>query len=203
MKYLRDYYVPIVAKNRDYLTGFLDASYAVSPFVEIDFLALDSMRYNDLLPNGQRRRHLSDQEILDVLGEYDLHRNIKEPSTSNKEIIIEDDVYLEVSCVCGNYRKFNTPKDIPWHNVHCEICNKILVEYTNLDCDDIEYDGPEDKMMIGLEGPEEFTEEDLINGVNWINGNLDISDYDRDFGIDTGHGSDEDFESESDEDLDK
>ena len=63
MKYERDCYVPVVTKNRDYLTGFLDALFVISPVIQLDFSLLDSMRLTDYLPNGQRRVDLDEEEI--------------------------------------------------------------------------------------------------------------------------------------------
>ena len=69
MKYLRPYYVPVVAKSRDYLVGYLDAIQIISTFANVDPTILDSTQYTDILPNGLRRRDLTEEEIKQNLSE--------------------------------------------------------------------------------------------------------------------------------------
>jgi hypothetical protein len=57
MKYTKEYYVPVVVKNRDYLIGFFDAVSSFAGIFDIDYTALDSMRLNDLLPNEVQKTH--------------------------------------------------------------------------------------------------------------------------------------------------
>ena len=76
-KYQRDCYVPIVAKNKDYLVGFLDALFVLSPIVQVDSTLLDSMRYTDYLPNNQRRVDLEEDEIAEILSEHKKSLHVK------------------------------------------------------------------------------------------------------------------------------
>lgn len=160
MKYPKEYYVPVVVKNRDYLIGFFDAVSSFAGIFEIDYSSLDSMRLTDVLPNGQRRRHLTEQEILDVLSECDAKNNIKEHEVTEKTSdVIEIDIpFLEVNCSCGNYVSYNHPNELPKTTRVCELCGKIMIDYTGHDQDEYEYDGDIDKMMVGID--EGFIDDD-------------------------------------------
>lgn len=147
MRYTKEYYVPVVVKNRDYLIGFLDAVSSFAGIFEIDFTALDSMRFTDVLPNGQRRRDLTPLQILEVLSDEDEVNNVKE---NVKEIEVVQIPYLEVNCKCGNYISLNHPDELPKTTRCCELCNKVLIDYTGHDQDEYEYDGDLEKMMVGI-----------------------------------------------------
>lgn len=151
-KYNTGYYVPVVVKSRDYLIGFLDALDAVSSEFQFDFSATDSQRFNDWLPNNKRRRDLTDEEIIEVLKEFDESRSIKEVGID--KVVNEDEIeiqpYFEINCICGNYHSFNTNTEIPREKLECEICGKLLIDYTNVEDDDVEYDGDEDRSLIGF-----------------------------------------------------
>lgn len=157
MKYTKDYYVPVVAKNKDYLVGFLDALSSMSPLFEVDFTALDSMRLNDILPNNQRRRNLTDEQIRETIFEQQVRNNLLETAKLPKED--EEIPFLEVHCNCGNYMKFDHPDQIPKTSLRCELCSNILIDYTGADQDDYEYDGDIERMFIGTDG-EEFGEDE-------------------------------------------
>lgn len=158
MKYNKNYYVPIVVKNRDYLIGWLDSQYIINEILELDFSLLDSMRYTDVLPDGQRRRHLTEEQILDVLKNYYESSNIKEnPSENDNHAEVP---YLDVTCTCGNYVKFNSSSDISKNSYVCEICGKHMIDYTGHDIGEYDYDGDEEKMTIGLDLDIEITDDD-------------------------------------------
>lgn len=185
MKYLKEYYVPIVVKNKDYLIGFLDANKMISPIVEIDYTVLDSMRFNDILPDGSRRRYLDEEQIIEILNSTDEKNNIVEFSPTMGIREPELDVYLEVTCSCGNYRKFKSAAEIPSKTVYCELCDRDIIDYTHHDDSEIEYDGPKDKMDIGADVDEIFVTEELL----------------AELGLD-GYDDDDDDEDEMEEWLD-
>lgn len=167
MKYPKEYYVPVVVKNRDYLIGFLDAMSAISPIIDVDYTALDSMRFTDVLPDGQRRRNLTDQEIIDSLSVTDANNNVLEQAQT-KELIVESIPFLEVNCNCGNYLKFEHPSELPKTTRKCELCGNVLIDYTGYDQDDYEYDGDIERMLVGLgdvdeeweDGDDEYDDDD-------------------------------------------
>jgi ribosomal protein S27E len=146
VRYTKEYYVPVVVKNRDYLIGFLDAVSSFTEIFEIDFTALDSMRFTDILPNGQRRRDLTNQQILDVLSDVEsTNRVVEKTKDVNEEV-----PFLEVNCQCGNYIAFNHPSELPSTTRTCELCGKVLIDYTGHDQDEYVYDGDLDKMLVGV-----------------------------------------------------
>ena len=144
MKYLRPYYVPVVAKSRDYLVGYLDAIQIISTFANVDPTILDSTQYTDILPNGLIRRDLTEEEIKQHLEEVDERKNVKENDTGEEE----ERPYFDVSCSCGNYHSFTDGLDIPEESLKCEICGKILIDYTGHEPLEYEYDGDIEKMFV-------------------------------------------------------
>jgi ribosomal protein S27E len=156
VKYLRPYYVPVVAKSKDYLVGYLDALQIISTFADVDPSILDSTQFTDILPNGVRRRDLEEQEIKDILEELDERKNIKENDTGEEE----ERPYFEVNCVCGNYHSFSDGFEIPDETMKCEICGKILIDYTGHEPLEYEYDGDLEKMFISHKEESEEDDED-------------------------------------------
>jgi len=158
------YYVPVAVKSRDYLVGFLDALDALSIVVQIDFEALSSQRFNDYLPNNQKRRDLTDEEIIEILNEFDESRSVKEvglDKTVDLEGEEEEDYnYFEINCSCGNYHSFQTSEEIPKTDFKCGICGKTLIEYLGKDDDEIGYDGDIERAFIGLLDDEDEDEEE-------------------------------------------
>lgn len=172
-KYNKDCYVPVVAKNKDYLVGFLDALFVLSPIVQVDSILLDSMRYTDFLPNGQRRVDLEEEEIAEILAEHKKSLHVKENGIE-KEVedthnITDEDVmcykYLEVHCTCGNYYSFENARHISEHSLDCDLCGRRLIDFTDIDEREFEYRGDLEKMFIGtiveeMEEMEDFENED-------------------------------------------
>lgn len=145
MRYNRPYYVPVVSKNKDYLIGFLDAFTMFSSMFDIEGSVLDSMRFNDILPNGMRRRDMEDEDIKEQLKLIEESKNIRENESTATP---PDEPYLSVDCVCGNSHKFDDAVDIPEKNLVCGICGKILIDYTGIDPFEYEYDGELEKMLL-------------------------------------------------------
>jgi hypothetical protein len=49
---------------------------------------------------------------------------------------------LEVQCSCGlGVYIFKTPNEIPNESLICQNCGKYVIQYTNKNDDEIEYDG--------------------------------------------------------------
>ena len=67
----KPYWVPIVAKNKDYLIGFLDGVHIALDMLDASFIglqiALGSDRLNDILPDGRRISNLSKTEFKNIL----------------------------------------------------------------------------------------------------------------------------------------
>ena len=179
LRYTKDYYVPVVVKNRDYLIGFLDAVSAISEEMEVDFTALDSMRMTDVLPSGKRRRDLNPLEIME-----DLASSLEGTVVESTQTAYVEQPYFEVHCECGNYIRFNTPHELPTVTRKCEICNKVMIDYTGHDQDDYDYDGEEEKRLFGID-----EETDMI----FLESLIEESDSEADSESDS---DDDDYEDE-------
>lgn len=147
MKYQRDYYVPVVVKNKDFLMGFLDAFRGLSKIINNDnFRMLDNRRFNEVLPDDSKRSEHSIEEIREIYKEHTDSLNVKE---NEKEEPEEDDVYLSVNCSCGNYFEFYHPKQLPEKTMKCDLCNRVLIDYTGFEDFYYEYNGNFD--LFGVE----------------------------------------------------
>jgi ribosomal protein S27E len=162
MKYLRPYYVPVVAKSRDYLMGFLDAARLGAELLYIDFRVLDSTKYNDLLRDGRRRRDMTVEEIVEYENELADNRKIEEKNPLEEDTEEEGEEmqpYLEVDCVCGNSHRFEENFQLPRVNLVCEVCGKILIEYTGHEEAEYEYDGDLEKAFVTANTEDDDEEE--------------------------------------------
>jgi hypothetical protein len=148
MKYLRNYYVPVAVKSHDYLVGFLDSLNSLGDILSFDFTLLDSTRFNDILPDGSRRRDRTDDEIKEIISQQRESFNVKE--NENKDAP-EESLYFSITCSCGNYYEFNHPVEIPNQNLICGICDKVLIDYHGKEEYEIEYDGDVERMSVEFE----------------------------------------------------
>ncbi len=162
MKYIppkvdnKNQWVPIVVKNRDYLIGFVNGIHMIKSIVldslknngiNIDLrgidLCLDSSRFNDIMETGKKESEVSDQEIRNYYNNIISNKIalIKENHPDNNDNIFNG-CFLEVECTCGlGIYMFKSPKEIPEAPLKCQVCGKTLIDYTNVNDDDIEYDG--------------------------------------------------------------
>lgn len=147
MKYLRDYYVPCVVKSREYLIGYLDCLQSLSGVLSFDPWIFESCRFNEILPNDEKRSNKSDEEISEILIEHKSSLEVKE----NEKDEVKEDIYFEVNCSCGNYHAFYFPFDIPESTLKCEICERILIDYTGHYDEEFEYSGNEERRFVGME----------------------------------------------------
>jgi hypothetical protein len=142
------YWVPVVAKNKDYLLGFLNGMEMTMITLQIfDDLnpALGSERFNDILPNGKRVGKMSKSEFKDhvksaILDEQERVKARKNHPDHDPGIL---NYFFHVSCSCGNFYGFNTPNDVPDDNLRCDWCDKLLFHYLNKDDSFFKYNGPD------------------------------------------------------------
>lgn len=141
--YSRDYFVPVVVKNRDYLVGFLTALDAFSlGSSKIDMvLSESSAKFNDVLPGGLRRRNISLEDQIGIMIDYRMKMSAVEDFENLEELEAREDKFLEINCECGNYYSFDSAEQIPSSSLKCDICGKHLIDYTNRNDADFEYDG--------------------------------------------------------------
>lgn len=161
LKYNRNYFVPVVVKNRDRLIGFLDSFVAMMECgISMDDIIwpLDSTRFSDILPSGNRASEISDEELDSEIKRQFSKKEIKEIVPGSKPIedsrrVVEIEgekiefldlskvKYLELNCSCGNYYSFNGPENIPVRSLHCDLCGKVLIDYTHKEDEEFIYDG--------------------------------------------------------------
>jgi hypothetical protein len=151
VKYLREYYIPVVVKSPDYLCGFLDNLNLLSDVVSFDPTILDSSRFSEYLHNDQKRSEVSVEEIKELTKNHKESFDVKENENENSS---EKD-YFNVSCTCGNFYSFKHPVEIPEHNLKCGICERLLIDYTGVDDYRYDYSGNVDLMHVEFDGEDE------------------------------------------------
>jgi len=140
-----EYYVPIVAKNKDYLLGYIDGVDTakdilsdISSYVNdinIDLhdmdIVLDSTRFNDILENGMIESNMTGEELHKYF--YDIVNTISEKylNDTSENNILRDDV-LHVECVCPTgYFSWKDYESIPDKTFRCPDCGRVLIHYTD------------------------------------------------------------------------
>lgn len=149
----KEHFVPLVAKNKDYVVGYIHgvrvAEMAVAELFEMLGLSkelatmpisLDSTRYNDILRTGVRESDLSEEELIkyysSVLEEYEYRYDDENPDRN-----VFDDTVLNVECSCGlGFVHWNTFADIPSETTKCPVCGEVIVHYTDVNEYDLEFD---------------------------------------------------------------
>lgn len=149
----KEYYVPVVSKNRDTLIGHLQGVYATRDMMvdvfkaigidmELDSLEpmLDSTRFNDILSNGKHESEMSADDLKEFV--FDLFEEITIKTEHKHE---ENDTsysyVLNIECTCGlGFYSWETYNDIPTENFECCNCGKVLIHYTGDYDHEYEYD---------------------------------------------------------------
>ena len=148
------YYVPVVAKNKDYLIGFIkgiqtfkhtlaDALETLNMDVDLGpyDIILDSGRFNDVLENGKRESEMSEDEFVKYVSSLvdEISAKIDSGDVENN---ITDGSILKVECVCGlGFYAWDSTDDIPDERFICSNCGKVVIDYTNKDDSEFEFDG--------------------------------------------------------------
>jgi ribosomal protein S27E len=136
----KPYYVPCVVKNRDTLIAYVwGIRTALQRFMELDEelgqvridTSIDSLRMNDVLPDGRRARDIPKIELQKMEDEVNARMNISHPDNVNVEPL---QAFFNLTCSnCGNYYVFHEPEEIPSKNFKCGICGRVLIDYTKQD----------------------------------------------------------------------
>ena len=139
-----EYYVPIVAKNKDFLIGYLRgisdsrdimADVLESINIKLDLgpieAVLDSTRFNDILQNGKHESEMTDNELEEYI--YGIVEELTDKIIdTNSENNIDTKNVLNVECVCDlGYYAWREYNDIPEENFKCANCGRILIDYTD------------------------------------------------------------------------
>jgi len=150
----KKYWVPVVVKNKDHLVGYLegmkimedmilDALYQNGIDVNIDSmeLFLDSLRFNDILQDGRRESELKPDEKKQMLVDL-VDNKLKKINDPHVENNIDDDSVLSIECLCNlGYYSWNNVYDIPNDKFYCVHCGRLLIDYTNIDDSEFDFDG--------------------------------------------------------------
>jgi len=152
----RSQWVPIVVKNKDWLVGYISGINLIETLVinsleengiNINLrgldLCLDSSRFNDIMENGKRESSCTAKEIKNYYKKIIQEKidMVEEEHPENNDKVFSD-CFLEVECVCGlGVYTFKSANEIPNHPLKCQICGRIIIDYTDHDDDEFEYDG--------------------------------------------------------------
>ena len=161
----KDYWVPVVAKNRDTLIGFIDGTYsasAITGFEVIDWtMLLSSERFNDMTTEDKKLSEMTKKELTEYVKNIILDDVLKSNHYEFTEDILSD-YYFSVACSCGNFFGFKTYKEIPKSSMKCNICDRVIIHYTGKDDNYFTYDGKDinidpyilkAKEELGIEDP--------------------------------------------------
>ena len=143
----KPYYVPIVAKNKDFLIGYINAvidskellcdtleSINTNLHLDLDLdiinIMLNSSRFNDILENGKRESEMSDNDFKKYI--YDIvHNATNKINADNTENNVQYNHILEVECSCGlGYYSWDTYESLPEETFKCTNCGKVLIHYS-------------------------------------------------------------------------
>jgi len=149
-------FVPIVAKNKDWLVGYISGIKMIENLIvetlkdngiEINLkgidLCLDSSRFNDIMENGKRESKCSEEEIREYYKEIIKNKIIclHESHPDNVEEIFCGN-FLEVECTCGfGVYFFKDVTDVPDEQFKCQNCGRVIIDYSGHDDEDYDYDG--------------------------------------------------------------
>lgn len=149
-------WVPIVAKNKDWLVGYICGIQMMEDLVleslkengvEVDLrgieLCLDSSRFNDVMYNGKRESECTAEEIKEYYRKIIEEKfDILSSEHPDNDVDVFEDCFLEVECVCelGVYT-FKSPKDVPDKPLKCQVCGRTIIDYTEHDDEEYDYDG--------------------------------------------------------------
>ena len=160
----KPYWVPVVCKNRDQLVGYIkgmkfilgtldgmknsNEETGVESEIVIDYgqidPCLDSSRFNDITPLDKRESEMSKEELKKFrqgMIKKAVLRGMEYHPDNDPEIFKE--VFLKVECEhCGLvFYQFENPEDIPEESFYCQICGRKLIDYTEHEDNEYEFDG--------------------------------------------------------------
>jgi transposase-like protein len=138
------YWIPVVVKNKDYLVGFIESFKSMAVIYEIPLTELDKMfcsdRFNDIMKDGIRIQDLTRNELKEKVKNIILQADRSEHIENDTDLY--ENNYLTIDCPhCGMFYSFSEIEDIPNENFKCQTCGKTILFYTNLNDDEIEYEG--------------------------------------------------------------
>jgi len=152
----KEQWVPIVVKNKDWLVGYVAGIQMVESAIidsleengiEINLrgldICLDSSRFNDIMESGKRESDCTKEEIKKYYQEIIENKinGVKEQHPDNESKVFSD-CFFEVECGCGlGIYTFNNIEEVPSEQFKCQICGRVVIDYTNHEDFEYEYDG--------------------------------------------------------------
>ena len=137
-------WVPLVIKNRDALIGFIDGVNITDSIYNVDrdsiFYSLSSERFNDITQSGKRLRDMNSAEFVKH-AESLIQNGFDRAEAMSADDCDLNDFVLTVSCSCGNFVGFGGDDSLPENDMHCDLCGRVLIQYTNENDGAFVYDG--------------------------------------------------------------
>ena len=152
----RPQWVPIVAKDKSWLVGYISGIQMIESLImdalhdngiEIELkgldLCLDSSRFNDVLENGKKESECTKEEIIKYYqGMVEDKLNLIRENHPDNDMKVFSDCFLEAECSCGlGIYSFKNPEEMPEENLKCQICGRVIIDYTKQNDNEFEFDG--------------------------------------------------------------
>lgn len=154
----RPYWVPIVTKSKDTLVGFIEGAHAAGSISGIGIIdwsvLLSSERFCDVTTQDLRLSEMTKREKKEYIKSILLDGAMKSSSRDFAGDILSE-YYFNVSCLCGGFLGFHSSLEIPDKDLRCNLCNRVIIQYTKKDDDFFEYDGLDDSIDTYLEQAKE------------------------------------------------
>jgi hypothetical protein len=154
-------FVPVVMKDRDCLICFISQMHSVVEnigelleempgvkkktakeiieHITSSCLNLDNTRFNGYAKDGLNLNTIDQNELKDILVNFSESQEIAKLTGENGENILGES-YFYINCCCGNYVSFKGPENIPEKNLNCDLCERLLIDYTGKHDFEFEYD---------------------------------------------------------------
>ena len=139
------YFVPCVAKNKNALVYYvLGVSHCAENILRQlpeqtalrTDLELNSLRFNDILPNGKTIHSLTKADYDEMEKEVQEKQNDNHP---DNQVKVEEQFFI-INCPnCGNPYVFKSPDEIPEETFFCGLCERVLIDYTGVNDWEYEY----------------------------------------------------------------
>lgn len=137
-------WIPLVIKNKDALIGFIDGVNITDSIYDVDrdsiFYSLSSERFNDTTQSGKRMRDMTGAEFTKHAQSL-IQNGFDRAAAMSADNCGLDDFILTISCSCGNFVGFSDTDSLPEKGMNCDLCGKVMIQYTNENDDAFVYDG--------------------------------------------------------------
>lgn len=147
-EYGNPYWIPVVAKNKDWLVGCLYGYHSCGVQInsamnlngidlnfQITEFPINSYRYNNILQTGQDSSKISTKELEEYFNNIN-NQTMMRTAVEHTENQVPIS-FLKADCTCGlGFYSWENEQEIPDTNFKCSNCGKLVILYTNIDeCD--------------------------------------------------------------------